>query len=128
MASAFTDRVFGVPVLQDAAVSWDLASRYRLAKWRTNIFAPEFYSAHEPLFIQRLVRRLAYVVRDLTNRTLKPQMVRRHPHLFGGLNKMRHEAESLPKFVSAPVTVNQKMASDGSTGTGMLEVMGSNPH
>ncbi len=40
---------------------------------------------------------------------------------------MDQEAEFLPKFVNAPVTVNQKMASDGTPGTGMLDVVGSNP-
>jgi hypothetical protein len=125
MAGAFMDRVFGVPMLHDAAVSGDLASR--LAKWWTNTFAPEFYSAHEPLFRLKPVIRLAYVVRDLTIGTMKPQMVRRRRQLLGGLNTMDQEAEFLPKFVSALVTVNQKMASDGTPGTGMLEVVGSNP-
>ena len=46
MASAFKDRVFGVPMLHDAAVSGNLASR--LAKWWTNTSATEFYSANEP--------------------------------------------------------------------------------
>ncbi len=55
MASAFMDRVFGVPMLHDAAVSGELASR--LAKWWTNTFAPEFYAAHEPLFRQKPVKR-----------------------------------------------------------------------
>ena len=76
MTSAFMDRVFGVPMLHDATVSGDLASR--LPKWWTNTFAPEFYTAHEPLFRHKPVRRLADVVRDLTNGTLKLQMVRRH--------------------------------------------------
>ena len=76
MANAFMGRVFGVPMLHDATVSGDLASRF--AKWWTNTFVPEFYAAHEPLFKQKHVRRLANVVRDLTNGTLKPQMVRRH--------------------------------------------------
>jgi hypothetical protein len=40
---------------------------------------------------------------------------------------MDQEAEFLPKFVSAPVTVNQKVASDGTPGTGMLEFVGNNP-
>ena len=40
---------------------------------------------------------------------------------------MGQEADFLPKFVSAPVTTNQKMASDGTPGTGMLEVVGSKP-
>jgi hypothetical protein len=124
MASALMDRVFGVPMLHDAAVSGDLTSR--LAKWWTNTFAPEFYSAHGPLFTQRPVIRLADVVRDLTNGTLKPQMVHRCRQLLGGLNTMNQEAEFVPKFVSAPVTVNQKMASDETPGTGMLEVVGSN--
>ena len=122
MASAFMDRVFGVPMLQEAVVSGNFASR--LAKWWTNTFAPEFYSAHEPLFRQKPVIRLADVVRDLTTGTLKPQMVHRRRQL---LNTMDKEAEFLPKFVSAQVTVNQKMASDGTPGTGMLEVMGNNP-
>jgi hypothetical protein len=65
MASAFMDRMFGVPMLHDATVSGDLASQ--LAKWWTNTFAPEFYAAHEPLFRHKLVRRLADVVRDLSN-------------------------------------------------------------
>jgi hypothetical protein len=47
IASAFMDRVFGVPMLHDAALSGNLASR--LAKWWANTIAPEFYSAHEPL-------------------------------------------------------------------------------
>jgi hypothetical protein len=118
MASAFMDRVFGNPMLHDAAVSGDLASR--LAKGWTNTFAPEFYPALEPLFIQKHVRRLADVVRDLTNGTLKPQMVRRHRQLMGGLNKMYHEAEFMPTFVSARVTVIQKMASDGTPVTRCL--------
>jgi hypothetical protein len=126
MASAFMNRVFGVPMLHDAAVSGDLASRLA-NKWWTNTFAPEFYAAHEPLFRHKLVRRLANVVKDLTNGTLKPQMASRHRQLLGGLNKTHHEAEFLPKFVNALVTVNQKMASDGTRGTGMLEVVGSNP-
>jgi hypothetical protein len=125
MASGFMDRVFGVPVLYDAAVSGDLASR--LAEWWTNMFAREFYAAHVPLFRQKPVRRLANVVRDLTNGTLKRQMVRRHRQLLGGLNKMDHESELLPKFVIAPITVNQKMVGDGTPCTGMLEVVGSNP-
>ena len=57
MANAFVDRAFGVPMLHDAAVSGDLASRF--AKWWTNTFAPEFYSAHEPLFRHKSVMRLA---------------------------------------------------------------------
>jgi hypothetical protein len=126
MASAFMDRVFGVPMLHDVAVSGDLASR--LAKWWTNMFAPEFYYAHEPLFRQKPVIRLANVVRDLTNGTLKPQMVHRRRQVLGGLNTMDREAKFLPKFVSAPITVNQKMASDGTPGTGMLAVVGNNPH
>ena len=109
MASAFMDRVFGVPILHDAILSGDLASR--LAKWWTNTFAPVFYSAHEPLFGKKPVIRLANVVRDLTNGTRKPQMVRRRQQLLGGLNAMDEEAEFLPKIVSAPDTVNQKMAS-----------------
>ena len=47
-ASAFMDRVFGIPMLYDAVVCGDLASR--LANWWTNTFTPVFYSAHEPLF------------------------------------------------------------------------------
>ena len=125
MASAFMDRMLEVPMLHDAAVSGDLASR--LAKWWMDTFVPEFNAAHEPLFRQKHVRRLAGVVKDLTNGTLKPKMVRRHRQLLGGLNNMHHEAEFPPKFVSAPVTVNQKIASDGTPGTGMLEVVGSNP-
>jgi hypothetical protein len=125
IASAFMGRVFGVPMLHDAAVSGDLASR--LAKWWTNTFAPEFYAAHEPLSRQKPVKRLADVVRDLTNGMLKPQMVRRRRQLLGGLNTMGQEADFLPKFVSAPVKVNQEMASDGTPGAGMLEVVGTNP-
>ncbi len=67
------------------------------------------------------------MVRDLTNGTLKPQMVRRYRQLLGGLNKMHHEAELMPYFDSALVTVNQKMASDGTPGTGLLEVVGNIP-
>jgi hypothetical protein len=54
-------------------------------------------------------------------------MACRHRQLLGGLNKMHHEAEILPKFVSGLGTVNQKMASDGTPDTGMLEVVGSSP-
>jgi hypothetical protein len=125
MVSAFMDSVFGVPMLHDAALSGDLASR--LAKWWTNTFAPEFYAAYEPLFRHKPIRRLADVVWDLTNENLKLQMARRHRQLLGGLNKMHHEAKFLPKFINAPVTANQKMASDGTPGTGMLEVVGSSP-
>ncbi len=98
-----------------------------MVKWWANTFAPEFNAAHEPLCKEKTVRRLADMVRDLTNGTLKRQLARRHRHLLGGWNKMHHEADFLPKVVNASVTVNQKMASDGTLGTGMLEVVGSNP-
>jgi hypothetical protein len=58
---------------------------------------------------------------------MEPKVTRRHRKLLGELNKMHHESEFLPKFVSATITVIQKMASDGTPGTGMLEVVGSNP-
>ena len=124
-AAAFMDRVFGPHQLHDPATCGDLASRH--AKWWSNMFTTSFYEAHEPMLRQGPYTRLSEVVKELTDGKLQPQIVTTRKQLQGGLNKMGQRAVVLPKFVSRPVTVNQRMDADGKPGAGMLEVVGSDP-
>ena len=91
------------------------------------MFAQEFYEEHEPLFHRAPEVSLEQVVRELTDGRLQPQLVTQGKQLQGGLNSHGERARVLPKFVSQPLTVNQRMAPDGSPGAGMLEVVGSSP-
>ena len=125
MASRFMDRVFGKPNMHEPALCGDLATRR--AKWWSNMFTQEFYEAHEPLFHRTPEVSLEQVVLELTDGRLQPQIVSRGKQLQGGLNSFGDRAQVLPKFVSEPLTVNQRMAEDGTPGAGMLEVVGSNP-
>ena len=125
MAVEFMDRVFGSPVYHDPATCGDLASRK--AKWWSNMFTKDFYVTHEPLFRRGPYASLSQVVRECTDGKLKPQTVTTKRQLMGGLNVLGEEARILSKFVSRPSTVSQRMASDGTPGLGMLEVVGSNP-
>ena len=122
-AAAFMDRVFGPHQLHDPATCGDLASRH--AKWWSNMFTTSFYEAHEPMLRQGPYTRLSEV--ELTDGKLQPQIVTTRTQLQGGLNKMGQRAVVLPKFVSRPLTVNQRMDADGKAGAGMLEVVGSDP-
>ena len=124
-ATAFMDRVFGPHRLHDPATCGDLASRH--AKWWSNMFTTDFYEAHEPLFRQGPYMKLADMVEQLTDGKLQPQIVTTRKQLQGGLNKMGERAAVLPKFVSRPLTVNQRLTADGKPGAGMLEVVGSDP-
>ena len=125
MASTFMDRVFGKPVHHQPSLCGDLVSRH--AKWWSNMFTTEFYEAHEPLFRKGPANTLSQLVWELTDGKLKPQVVRSAKQLQGGLNQLGEEARVLPKFVSQPLTVNQRMGRDGIPGAGMLEVVGSDP-
>ena len=125
MAAKFMDRVYGSHRLHDPATCGDLASRP--AKWWSNMFTSAFYEAHEPLFRQRPYTSLEELVREMTGGKLLPQVVTTRKQLQGGLNSMGQRAKVLPKFVSRPLTVNQRMAADGTPGAGMLEVAGSCP-
>ena len=125
MAASFMDRVYGQPLLHDPALCGDLSSR--MAKWWTNMFTAEFYKAHEPMFRSGPYADLTAVVAKLTDGRLQPQMVASQRTKLGGLNTPGERMRLLPKFLSRPTTVSQRMQADGTPGAGMLEVVGSDP-
>ena len=125
MAAHFMDRVYGRHYLHNPALCGDLTSR--TAKWWSNMFTRQFYELHEPLFRQAPYTNLSKLVRDLTGGRLQPQVVRDARTAVGGLNKHGEQMEVLPKFVSRPSTVSQRLRSDGTPGAGMLQVVGTHP-
>lgn len=124
-AAAFMNRVYGEPVLHNGALDGDWMSR--TAKWWSNTFTRQWYELHEPLFRRPPHHSLKSVVRSLSGGKLEPQIAGGKGSLLGGLNKKGEYMNFLPKCVSRPNTISQRMAADGLPGAGMLRVMGSDP-
>ena len=125
MAVQFMNRVYGEPMLHNPALCGDLSSRQ--AKWWTNLFTTQFYLAHEHLFHSGPYASLTQVVAELTDGRLQPQVCNSTKTEMGGLNQRGKRMRVLPKLLSRPSTVSQRMRSDGTPGAGMLEVVGSDP-